>query len=163
MGQNKEREGVNLICIHYMLPDNKLQFNPRRGGSHSVVINKWLATCIIYQTVMPSSSSSAMEISLLPDLFIHSFIPFIHDGKWSTVSHLWQFSFTLSHIHLCNCTMWDQICSLLCCSVWSGYLKYNIILNFAQNINNLEGIKQNYAGEIRISSLTLCSISPVRF
>lgn len=34
------REGVHLICIHYMLPDNKLQFNPRRGGSHSVVINK---------------------------------------------------------------------------------------------------------------------------
>lgn len=67
----KEREGVHLICIHYMLPDNKLQFNPRRGGSHSVVINKWLATCIIYQTAMPSSSS-AMEISLFPDLFIHS-------------------------------------------------------------------------------------------
>lgn len=40
LGQNKEIGGVNLICIHYMLPDNKLQFNPRRGGSHSVVINK---------------------------------------------------------------------------------------------------------------------------
>lgn len=71
MWQNKERGAVHLICIHRMLPDNKLQFNPRRGGSHSVVINKWLGTCIIYQTSMPSSSS-AFEISLFPDLFIHS-------------------------------------------------------------------------------------------
>jgi hypothetical protein len=29
-----------LIGIHPVLPDNKLQFNPKRGDSHSVVINK---------------------------------------------------------------------------------------------------------------------------
>lgn len=97
---------MHLICIHYLLPDNKLQFNPRRGGSHSAVINKWLATCIIYQTAMPSSSS-AMEISLFPDLFIHPFYP--SDAKWSTVSHLWQYSFTLLYIALCDFMIWDHV------------------------------------------------------
>lgn len=64
----KKKQMFYLICMHYMLPDNKLQFNQKWGNSHSVVINKWLGACIIYHPHFPGFFWNVFHCS--SDLFI---------------------------------------------------------------------------------------------